>query len=337
MNSRDDIKQNSNQPIGGRTGPYRPPSERPWEDEETTTSARMTEPYSTPPAARPRTKASLTVISGPETGRVIAVAESCLIGRGRECTVQVEDTSVSRLHARISRIDEHGAYLLEDLNSRNGTFVDGYRIKRHEILDGQRIQLGPNAHFRFSLTDDDEEHLLRGLYESSIQDPLTGIFNRKHFNERMLAEIAYAVRHRSELALLMFDIDHFKPVNDQYGHLAGDKVLKSVAAFVSRTIRIEDIFCRYGGEEFAVIARGIDARGAVALAERVRSIVETARITIEGQWVPVTVSVGVGTFACCEGHVNIERLVSVADQRLYEAKLKGRNCVVGPRLDTLPP
>jgi diguanylate cyclase (GGDEF)-like protein len=182
---------------------------------------------------------------------------------------------------------------------------------------------------RFAITDDDEEHLLRGLYESSVRDPLTGAFNRKHFSERLASEIAYAVRHRTELALLMLDLDHFKSVNDDFGHLAGDKVLRSVSGLVNRTIRIEDVFCRYGGEEFSVIARGIDAKGAVAMAERIRSIVETARVVHQDQWIPVTVSVGVSTLLCCAGNNTGDQLISIADQRLYLAKLQGRNRVVG--------
>jgi diguanylate cyclase (GGDEF)-like protein len=186
------------------------------------------------------------------------------------------------------------------------------------------------VHLRFAITDDMEEHLLRDLYESSVRDPLTGVYNRKHFNERLAMEIAYSRRHRTPLALLMIDIDHFKQVNDTYGHLAGDRVLKAMAAIVMRTIRTEDIFARYGGEEFTVIARGIEGKGAMVLAERIRSLVETARIVREDKWIPVTLSVGVATGRCCGDDLVPEKLVGLADQRLYQAKLEGRNRAVGP-------
>jgi two-component system, cell cycle response regulator len=220
--------------------------------------------------------------------------------------------------------------VVEDLDSRNGTFVDGSRVTAHELSDGERLQLGSSIEMRFAMTADDEEHLQRKLYESSVRDPLTGIFNRKHMNERLAAEVAYAVRHKTELALLMFDLDHFKAINDQFGHQAGDKVLIGVAGIVLRTIRLEDVLCRYGGEEFVVLVRGTDVRGAVALAERIRSIVETARIVHEDLPIPVKVSVGVATIACCQGESSGERLIGVADQRLYAAKQQGRNRVVGP-------
>jgi len=130
--------------------------------------------------------------------------------------------------------------------------------------------------------------------------------------------------------LLLFDIDHFKRVNDQHGHLAGDQVLRKLAGVVMYTIRAEDIFARYGGEEFAVIARGSDARGALALAERIRGIAETLRIDYEGLSLRVTVSAGVATLSCTGRSKDPNTLIARADERLYEAKRNGRNRVVGP-------
>jgi diguanylate cyclase (GGDEF)-like protein len=302
----------------------------PWDEEESTLTSKMTEVLSAKMAPRTRDRATLTMVTGPDTGKVYSLEEVTTLGRGRECTIRIEDGSVSRVHARISRGSPTERFLVEDLGSRNGTFVDGYRIKRHSLNDGDRIQVGPSVHLRFSITDDVEEGLLRRLYESSVRDPLTGAFNRKHFNERMTSEIAYSVRHKTALSLLMFDIDHFKRVNDDYGHLAGDKVLRSLAGLVARTIRTEDIFARYGGEEFTVIARGIDTRGSLALAERIRGIIIASRFEFEGQNIPVTVSIGVATMACCSGEPTAEDFIAIADKRLYQAKQTGRNRVVGP-------
>ncbi len=299
------------------------------DDDEVTLTTRVTDTHL--PAVtgvQPRDRATLTVVSGADTGRVYALAEITEIGRGPSCHVRIDDSSVSRVHTRITCAGMH--YWLDDLDSRNGTFVDGSRVKRVELLDRKRIQLGPSVHFRFAISDEVEEQLMRGLYESSVRDALTGIYNRRHFSERIVAEIAYAQRHHTELTLILFDIDHFKSTNDDFGHPAGDRVLKSLAQLVGRTIRAEDIFCRFGGEEFAVLARGIEVRGAMALAERIRSIVETARIVHEQHWIPVAVSVGVATVRSCGEPCTSEKLISVADQRLYEAKLQGRNRVVGP-------
>lgn len=307
-----------------------PREDDPWGDEESTLTSNMTDVLSAKMSPRTRDRATLTVVTGPDAGKVYSLEEVTTLGRGRECTIRIEDSSVSRVHAKISRPSATERYVVEDLGSRNGTFVDGYRIKRHSISDGDRVQIGPSIHLRFSITDDLEEGVLRRLYESSVRDPLTGAFNRKHFNERMTSEIAYAVRHKTALSLLMFDIDHFKKVNDDYGHLAGDKVLRSLAGLVARTIRTEDIFARYGGEEFAVIARGIDPRGSVALGERIRGIVVASRFEFEGQVIPVTVSVGVSTMSCCAGEPTIDGFISISDKRLYQAKQTGRNKVVGP-------
>jgi len=117
-------------------------------------------------------------------------------------------------------------YVVEDLGSRNGTFVAGKRVTRGKLDHDVWLQFGPRVSFRFSLTDVREERLLRKLYESSTRDALTGAYNRLHFEERLRAEVAYAIRHRTPASLLLIDLDHFKRVNDTYGHPTGDEVLR---------------------------------------------------------------------------------------------------------------
>src|SRR5262249_51262696 len=148
-----------------------------------------------------------------------------------------------------------GRYFLEDLGSTNGTFIAGRRIDVCEITPGERIQLGPNMVVRFAITDDAEEELQRRLYESSTRDSLTRIYNRQYFTERLMAEVAYSRRQRVKLAVLLLDLDNFKTINDTYGHLTGDMVLRLVSAAMQRLVRIEDLVARYGGEEFVVLAR----------------------------------------------------------------------------------
>lgn len=301
----------------------------PEDEEESTSAIRITEVQPVNPELLTRDRATLTVLSGPDTGRVFPVKGTPVFGRGRECEVRVDDTSVSRAHARI--VTKGGLHwFLEDLKSRNGTFVNGTRVVRHELSDGDHIQLGASLRFRFSITNGEEEGVLRKLYEASVRDGLTGAFNRKHFNERLAVEVSYSIRHGTELSLVMFDIDHFKRVNDEYGHLAGDRVLTALTGVMQHTVRAEDILARYGGEEFAIIARGTNLAGAMSLGERVRGMAERLSIPFEGRALRVTVSVGVAVFSELQGKRDSAGLIARADSCLYLAKETGRNRVVGP-------
>jgi two-component system cell cycle response regulator len=277
---------------------------------------------------KPRDRATLTLVTGPNAGSIFTLTdEESVIGRARECAVRIDDAGISRQHARIVRLD--GGFWLEDLESRNGTFVAGAKIDRHRLAEGDRLGIGPAVELRFALTDAVEEDMLRRLYESSVLDALTGAFNRKHFSERLQGELAYARRHDAQLSLLMFDIDHFKRINDSHGHLAGDHVLRGVANMVKRTLRTEDIFARYGGEEFAILARGIDIERAFLLGERVRTTVANARFEFEGKHIPVTISLGTASLTCCGPAAGGDALIGKADERMYSAKRAGRNRTVG--------
>jgi diguanylate cyclase (GGDEF)-like protein len=169
-----------------------------------------------------------------------------------------------------------------------------------------------------------EESLARQMYDASTTDPLTRVANRRHFGERLEAEVAYSARHRTPLHLVLFDIDHFKRVNDTHGHAAGDIVLRIVAAQVGRTIRAEDLLARYGGEEFAILVRGIPASHVATMAERVRASVQRLEIPLSSESLRVTISVGV---ASIPQPGEARSLLEVADERLYRAKHAGRNRV----------
>jgi diguanylate cyclase (GGDEF)-like protein len=273
-------------------------------------------------------RATLTLVSGPNAGAIYPLLlDENVIGRTRDCSIRIEDPGISRRHARIVRRGPE-SYWLEDLGSRNGTFVRGNRVTHQQLGEGDRLAIGPSVEFRFGFTDEAEEGLLRRLYESSVLDALTGAYNRKHFAERLAAELAYAKRHKAPLSMMLFDLDHFKRVNDSLGHLGGDHVLRTVAALVKRTLRAEDVFARYGGEEFAVIARGADVDQAWLFAERLRAMVEHAKIEFNGTPIPVTVSIGVASLACCQ-EPSADGLIAKADERLYAAKRGGRNRSVG--------
>jgi diguanylate cyclase (GGDEF)-like protein len=274
---------------------------------------------------------TITVLLGSDVGAAFPVSAETLIGRSPEANITLEDDGISRNHARILRCTDH--YELEDLGSTNGTYIGNTRLQgRMRIEDGARIQLG-NTLLRFALQDQIERDASKRIYEMSVRDGLTGVFNRRYFDERLVAEFAFAARHGTALCVLMGDIDHFKRINDTYGHQAGDLVLRRVVAELRAGLRTEDVMARYGGEEFAVLARGIDVVGTRLFAERVRAMVERAHIVWEGTRIPITISIG---FAHNHAGMTVskpERLVAAADEALYAAKRAGRNrveCALSP-------
>jgi diguanylate cyclase (GGDEF)-like protein len=237
----------------------------------------------------------------------------------------VDDPSISRFHATLMRGTD--GYVLQDLGSRNGSYTAETTGSCFALKDGGAFKLGPRVSFRFALVDSDEERLLKQLHESSTRDALTGAYNRKHFNDRLNAELAYALRHKTEVALILIDIDYFKRVNDTLGHPAGDAVLKSVAKVMQTRLRTEDLFARFGGEEFAVLLRGAHRSGAARLAERLRTTVANVPTTWHGKPVPITISAGCAALSCAD-QPSEAALLEVADRRLYAAKEQGRNRVI---------
>jgi diguanylate cyclase (GGDEF)-like protein len=277
-----------------------------------------------------RTRGVLMVLGGMQTGRVLSLVAgpSVTIGRSPLATHRLDEPSVSATHLRVVRVG--GRYVVADEQATNGTFVNGVRVTEPVPLsDGDRVQLGPIVVLRFSLVNEAEESSLKMVYESAHRDGLTGVFNRKHFEERLVSELAYAERHRKELSLVLIDIDHFKQVNDKHGHLAGDQVLRTAASIIQRGSRAEDIVARYGGEEFVHVARDVPSHVALGIAHRTRVAVAQSSTDIGSGAISVTISCGVASLSCCGAHRDREGLIRIADERLYRAKLAGRNCVVG--------
>jgi diguanylate cyclase (GGDEF)-like protein len=261
-----------------------------------------------------------------QAGQIVGIEQwPFTIERHPTNSLRIDEDSISRFHSRISRQGDQ--YLVEDLGSRNGTFLSGTRITRAPLKHDTWIQFGPRVSFRFSMTDVREERLLRKLYESSTRDALTGAYNRTHFEERLRSEVAYAIRHATPVALVLIDLDHFKKVNDTFGHPAGDLVLRSASAACTHALRTEDVFARFGGEEFAVVLRGIELKGAARLAERLRQAVAGLEVESDGRRIPVTLSAGAASLACCRTP-SPEDLVATADRRLYLAKQRGRNRII---------
>jgi len=249
------------------------------------------------------------------------------LGRSQDCAIQIEDDGVSRKHAKL-QLTPDGGYHLVDLGSTNGTYLNGSRVRMAPLQDGDKIQIGSNTVFKYSLQDQLEEQFQRHIYESATRDGLTRIFNKKYFLDTLRKEFAYCVRHRVPLALVMFDVDHFKNVNDTYGHPAGDYVLSRIAQKVSDTVRTEDLFARYGGEEFALMLRESSDESAMICAERCRRAVDGADFTFAGTPIKVTISLGVATLGDSD-YAQPEDLIATADKYLYRAKTSGRNRVEG--------
>lgn len=167
------------------------------------------------------------------------------------------------------------------------------------------------------------------LAQQVTTDPLTGIFNRKFFDQRLSEEIKRFQRHQKPLSLILLDLDHFKKLNDTYGHQAGDAVLKTATRTIRKCLRSSDVVARYGGEEFAVIAPETDHQGAVAFAERMRVCLERLKVVHNGHRLAISASFGVVTATDPSKVQTPEKLIDISDGCLYESKRAGRNCVHG--------
>jgi two-component system cell cycle response regulator len=273
--------------------------------------------------------ASLIVISSksPATvGMMIRLDQpETVIGRGQVAAVQIEDDGISRSHAKVT-VSPNGAFKLTDLGSTNGTFLNNVKVSVKALHDGDKIQIGANTVIKFSLQDPLEEAYQQALYDSATRDGLTGLFNKTYFLDALRKEVAYAVRHRAPLSLLLLDVDHFKGINDTYGHAAGDEVLRHIADRIRQAVRAEDLLARYGGEEFTLILREFTASQAMKCAERCREFVEGAALAVAGEPIRATISVGVSTLVD-SGFTSPEELIAAADKSMYRAKEAGRNRV----------
>jgi diguanylate cyclase (GGDEF)-like protein len=169
--------------------------------------------------------------------------------------------------------------------------------------------------------------LREALHSQSIRDPLTGLYNRRYLEEMTQRETRRAVRSECGLGLLILDLDHFKQINDTYGHDAGDSALREAASFLVKSVRAEDFVCRFGGEEFVVVLPMADLKATQARAERIRSRLRELTVLHNGQSLGmITASIGVATLP--EHGTSPKELLQAADAALYLAKREGRDRVV---------
>jgi diguanylate cyclase (GGDEF)-like protein len=257
---------------------------------------------------------------------------AALVGRAPQADVRISDEGVSRLHARVTvtegrGVDAPGPVTVEDLGSANGTYLNGERLAHAAPLaEGDKVRIGPVTVLRFGYHDELDDSFYEGLMASAVRDPLTRLYNKRYLLDRLEGELRFARRHDSAVTLLMLDVDHFKRVNDDHGHLAGDAVLVHLAAVLERAVRNEDVIARFGGEEIAVLLRAVGIERGAALGERLRRIVERTPARQRGVDLPVTVSVGVAGYPSTPAST-AEQLIEAADLALYRAKHAGRNRV----------
>lgn len=247
--------------------------------------------------------------------------EPISIGRGSDNTMVLESDSVSRKHAVIRAVGE--TFLIEDLESTNGTYVNDALVRNHVLKKGDQIKIGDTI-LKFLSGSDMETQYHETIYRMTIEDGLTGVHNKRYLLETMDREIPRARRHERPLALVMFDIDKFKSINDTYGHLAGDYVLREVARIAKVRLRPDDVVGRYGGEEFGLVLPETDEHGGVRVAEELRQRIELHPFVFDNERIRVTASFGVSQ---CADDGNVESFVRDADEQLYRAKREGRNCV----------
>jgi diguanylate cyclase (GGDEF)-like protein len=263
--------------------------------------------------------------TGPGMGSRYALADApVVLGRGAEAEIRINDHSVSRRHARI----QPGAdgYYAVDLQSTNGTFVNDFQVSMHRLKDGDYLRVG-NCIYRFLAGGNVEAEYHEEIYRLTIIDALTDIHNKRYLLEFLDRELARSGRYARPLSLVMIDIDRFRAINEDLGHLGGDFTLRELAARIKGNVRKEELFARYGGEEFAIVLPETTREGAVTLSERLRQVVASQAFRYEDHAYQVTISLGVATTSGDES-MTPSTLIRMADEKLYLAKHEGRNRVV---------
>jgi two-component system cell cycle response regulator len=297
------------------------------EDFETTTEVLGFAPRYQHP--KEQKQLCLVVVSGAEKGAVFPLQPGvATLGRSAQVSdIVISGRGLSREHARLE-VSVEGGVQVHDLGSTNGVFINGEKIESGSLKPGDTLTLGPEISLRLDAPDQSIQSLLQEMHKGATVDALTGLINRRSFLERLEEEVAATHRHSLQACLALVDVDHFKAVNDTYGHAAGDAVLVEVAGRLAKHVRQEDVVARYGGEEFVVLLRHTDLAGAVVLLDRLRGFVSDEAIevpTSEGaQQIQITFSAGVTQI---DQTSPSEQLLERADVALYQAKRMGRDRV----------
>jgi two-component system cell cycle response regulator len=285
------------------------------------------------PAAATHGSPCLTVVSGGTVGKVHALplGKTTVIGRGADTDLQIADGHISRRHAKIT-IDSKGASVLEDLGSSNGTFLNGSRIQRQKLKEGDHLQFGSGTVLKFFYQNEVEQEVQQELADRAMKDALTGIYTEQYLLDRVANEYAYALRHKTDLALLMFEVDDFKNIKATHGTSACELVFKELASLVKKALRAEDVFARYGKIALAILTRGIPDAGALVVAQRLRRAIKAHNFVFQETQIPVTVSIGMATGS--DQAKSPAKFIQIAEKYLRRAQ-KAKNSIGGLAVKTL--
>lgn len=268
-------------------------------------------------AARPH----LLVLAGPQLGTSVELGTEPLeLGRDATCGIVLDSDGVSRKHARVQLI--FALYFVTDLGSTNGTFVNDQRIEMTQLKDGDQIRIGDSV-LKFVANQIEVQYSKRVL-DLATTDALTGTANKQQFDAGLDKALSRFARTGQPASLILLDVDHFKAINDRFGHAAGDQVLAAAARVMSGLLPAEAALYRVGGEEFAIVLPGAGREQAVALAERLRATV--AETPVEHERQPITFTVSLGVAEPYPGETGPE-LYARADALVYGSKRRGRNRV----------
>ncbi len=268
--------------------------------------------------------ACLIVLYGGSIGQKFDVTdEETFMGRDENNSVVFSQADVSRRHAKV--VMKKGDFVLVDLDSTNGTYVNDEPVAMRHLSNGDLVRVGGMI-LKFLKGDNIERLYHEEIYQMTITDGLTRLANKRCMWDFLHRELSRARRHERPLSVIMMDLDHFKLVNDQYGHLAGDFVLQQLAQVVGRNIRKEELFSRYGGEEFVIVLPECHAEGCKIAADKIRMLVQGALFEFGDITIPVTISIGCASLN--DGIDGAESFIEMADSNLYKAKNMGRNTVV---------
>ena len=266
----------------------------------------------------------LIVIYGPDMGRRVRVGtEPLTIGRAAQCEVQIDQESISRNHCQIRFDGEE--FLVRDKGSTNGTYVNDDLVEAEgRLRHGDQLKVGRTI-LKFIIGDDVEVQYHEEIYRLMTTDGLTQLHNKRYFDEVLDKEVARAQRYKRTFSLLVFDVDHFKAINDELGHLAGDAILRQLGAVLKGRLRVNDVLARIGGEEFGLITPEVALQGAKELGGKINRLIRDTRFEFEGTRVNVTVSVGVAEWQA--HYEDAWELHKAADDKMYDAKRNGRDRV----------
>lgn len=257
------------------------------------------------------------------SGLITLDMKPLVIGRETGVDLVVPEKAISRRHVRFERTTD--GFVVTDLNSTNGTWVNEKKIDSQLLESGDRIRIGSRI-FKFISSDEIEAQYHEVVYSMMTKDSLTGAWNKRYVLDILKRELRRRIRTERPLSLIMLDIDHFKQINDGHGHLIGDAILREVGARIWNAVREEDIFARFGGEEFCVLLSETTKEEALTVGERCRAAIGNEPFKTDAGDLDCTISAGIATVTG-SSRMTLEDLIQEADDKLYLAKSLGRNQV----------